>query len=82
MASRLMLSLKKASVQPKIPWSLDTMTSVSPRRSAGGEVIIFASRMTRGSHGIPRSLAAPNEEDMVLGGVPRLPLNHDPNYGR
>ena len=40
MASRLMLSLKKAAAQPKIPWSLKTMTNISWGRSARGGISI------------------------------------------
>ena len=44
MASRLMLSLKKASVAPAGQWSLDTMSSLSGREPRRGETIHFASR--------------------------------------
>ena len=47
MAARLMLSLKKAVVQPAEPWSLDTMATTSEGRSLGGG----ASYHTQRTHG-------------------------------
>ena len=82
MASRLMLSLKKATVQPKILWSLDTMTSMGRGRSAGGRTIIFAPRVPRGLHEASRAPVAPNEGDMELGAMPRSPPSLDSHYGR
>ena len=55
MASRLMLSLKKASVKPAGQWSLDTMSSSSGREPRGGETIRFASRAFD-SNQIPETL--------------------------
>jgi len=69
MASRLMLSLKKATTKPKILWSLDTMASVNRRGSTGNGTINFAPRVPRGSHKISLAPVAPNEEDMELGTV-------------
>ena len=45
MASRLMLSLKKAALRPKMAWSLETMTNLSSGRSANGGGVYLASRL-------------------------------------
>jgi hypothetical protein len=78
MASRLMLSLKKATAQPTRPWSLKTMTSTSQGRSTGNETINSVPRVPRGSHEIPRSPAAQNGGDIELGAVPP---NLDSHHG-
>ena len=65
MAARLMLSLKKAVVQPTEPWSLNTMATISEGRSLGGS----ASYHTQRTHGrlqeTPQKPAALDEEDVV-----------------
>ena len=44
MASRLMLSLKKAAVEPTRPWSLETMTGCSTSTPSQVGTIRFAPR--------------------------------------
>ena len=68
MASRLMLSLKKA-IQPKDPWSLQIMTTTNQGRPTGDGTINFAPRVPRGLDGILRAPVVPNEEDMELDSV-------------
>ena len=82
MASRLMLSLKKATVQPKMLWPLDTMTSMGRGRSAGDGTINFAPTVPRGLHEISLAPVASDEEDMELGAMPQLPLSRDFHHGR
>lgn len=81
MASRLTLSLKKATAQPKIPSSLETMTNTSRGRSTGDGTIDPAPRVPEGSHEILRASAAPNDEDIELGAMPRLSSNRDSRRG-
>jgi len=82
MASRLMLSLKKATAQPKILQSLDTMTSIGRGRSAGDETTNFAPRVLIGLHETSRAPVAPSGGDMELGAMPRSPPSLDSHYGR
>ena len=82
MASRLMLSLKKATVQLNKPWSLDTMATIDLGMPAEGGVNYPAQRMHEGSHQIQPALAAPNEEDIELDAVPPLPQDHDSHHAR
>jgi len=70
MASRLMLSLKKAAVRPKEVWSLETMTNLSGERSAA---IRFASQVPGGLRETPPIFVVPSGEDVELGPMPRLP---------
>lgn len=70
MASRLMISLKKATAQAKIPWSLDTMTTISLGRSTEDGVVNSTPRVPGGLHEISLTSAAQNEEDMELGAMP------------
>ena len=65
MASRLMLSLKKASVDPKL-WSLETMSTVTQGRLAEDGTIYFAS--PGGSYGMSRTFTVPNGEEIELEG--------------
>ena len=81
MASRLMLSLKKAIDQPNVPWSLEVMTTINWGESARDETIDFASRVPRGLGEISRASAESSEEDMELGALPRLPRNRDSKHG-
>ena len=81
MASRLMLSLKKATVQPSKPWSLDTMTTVSQGTSTDdGRTGYSAQRVRGGLDETSPTPAVPNEEDIELGAVPRLPRNRESRY--
>jgi len=77
MASRLMLSLKKATVQPNKPWSLDTMTTVNQGTSTDGRTGYSAQRVRGGLDETSPTPAVPNEEDIELGAVLRLPWNRD-----
>ena len=67
MASRLMLSLKKASVKPKAMWSLQTMTNHIWGGTMEEGTIRFAPRNTRVSREISLPHLGPEEgEDIVL----------------
>ena len=65
MASRLMLSLKKAAVKPTEAWSLETMTTMSQGGLTGDGTIHSVSRAPSGLREIP-------EEDIELDAAPRL----------
>ena len=68
MASRIMLSLKKASVQPKMPWCLETLTTVSYGRSEAEDgTVRFAPQ--GGLREASQNSVSPNEEDMELDAV-------------
>ncbi|KAF9648022.1 hypothetical protein BDM02DRAFT_2449903 [Thelephora ganbajun] len=68
MVSRLMLSLKRAAIEPTLPWSLATMTLSSHGTGTrpGVGTLHFVSRTFDVSHGIPRTLTPPDEEDVEL----------------
>lgn len=70
MASRLMLSLKKASVEPSGPWHLSTISNFGSK-SREGETLHFASRMLNAPHEIPETLdrLPSNEGDVELNPV-------------
>ena len=68
MASRLMLSLKKATTQK--PWSLETMTTISQGKSTEGGTDYSVQQVHRGLHEISQNPAVLNEEDMELNVVP------------
>ncbi|KAF9642340.1 hypothetical protein BDM02DRAFT_3124642 [Thelephora ganbajun] len=70
MASRLMLSLKKAGVQPKAMWSIPTMTDPSGGRSTEDGTIRFASQVPGGLREISLTPAAQNEEGIELDAIP------------
>lgn len=70
MASRLMLSLKKAAVEPTRPWSIETMSD-----SGRATHINFASRVLGASHETLETLPFPNEEGVELDSMPRAPRN-------
>jgi len=76
MATRLMLSLKKAAAEPKGLWSLETMATMGWGRSTEDGTADPAPRVPGGSREISLTPAAPNEEDIELDAVHRLPLNH------
>ena len=61
MASRLMLSLKKAAVEPYAPWSLSTMTNYSSGGTTPELVTIHFAPQE-----IPEPLVPPNEGDIEL----------------
>ncbi|KAF9783518.1 hypothetical protein BJ322DRAFT_1110412 [Thelephora terrestris] len=69
MASRLMLSLKKAANEPHGPWSVETMTD-SGRATRRMETIRFASRAFDESHRTSETLSSPNGEDIELESAP------------
>ena len=69
MASRLMLSLKKAATQPKQLWSLDTMATISGGRTLESVASYSAQRMHRGLHGTSQTPSALDEEDVELNAV-------------
>jgi hypothetical protein len=69
MASRLMLSLKKAAAEPRGAWSVATMTTFGPGKPLGGGTLAFASQTLSESC---ESSAPPNEENMELEFVPGL----------
>ena len=73
MASRLMLSLKKASTEPDI-WTLSTMGEFRMGRSpTQATTIHFASHGSDTSGEISETLPSQNEEDVELDYVPQLP---------
>jgi len=61
MASRLMLSLKKAVADSKVSWSPSVMADPSQRRPVGG----FRSKsgVPGGLDGVPETFILPSEED-------------------
>ena len=70
MASRLMLSLKKASVEPTGSWSLETMSNLGGGGSQRGQTLHFASRISmpyQVSETLDRSVM--EEEDIELNSV-------------
>jgi len=75
-ASHLMLSLKKAAVDPKQLWSLPTMANLSHGRSVEGGTVDFAPRIRGGSHEIPETFTPSDEESIEFDSVPRLSQNH------
>ncbi|KAF9648038.1 hypothetical protein BDM02DRAFT_3116104 [Thelephora ganbajun] len=68
MASRLMLSLKKAAIEPALSWSLETMTlsghGTGTRPGVG--TLHFASRTYDVSHQTSGTLTPPDEGDVEL----------------
>jgi hypothetical protein len=70
MASRLMLSLKKAAAEPTGAWSVTTMSNFSLGRPPGDGTLYFASPTLDTEISAP-----PDEEGMELDSVPELPRN-------
>ena len=70
MASRLMLSLKKASVEPVGMWSLEVMSSSRAGRVAGDGTVRFASRVSGRSCETSSYSVTLDEEDIELGAKP------------
>ena len=70
MASRLMLSLKKASIEPKGVWSLETMANATSRELAGDGTICFATRVSGRSHEILQTSATTDGEGVALSSSP------------
>lgn len=77
MASRLMLSLKKAAAKTSQAWSLQSMTNSTRGRTSAGGTLRFASQVPGRPHGIslaPMVLDAEMELDTVS------PLSQSPVY--
>lgn len=70
MASRLMLSLKKAAAKPTVPWSLTTMTNSGKGKTPEIGTIRFASWTLSGSQEISGTLSPSNEGDVELESMP------------
>lgn len=78
MASRLMLSLKKASIEPTGLWSLETMSSLSAGGSQRVRALHFASRIST-SHQTSETLdrSVSEEEDIELNSVFQASQNRE-----
>lgn len=63
MASRLMLSLKKASVEPMGPWSLQAVSSLSGPREEGSNRL--PSRATDAGLQVPENLNQSTDEEHI-----------------
>ena len=74
MAARIMLSLKKAAVEPAKPWSLTTMSNFAGGLPAN-ETIHFMSRTFFPLREISVILTAPNEESIELESASQLLRN-------
>ena len=72
MASRLMLSLKKAASEPPELWSISTMGDFGRGGSIGDGTLQFGSRTFDASHEISGIVPPPDEEGIELDSVPRL----------
>ncbi|KAF9643583.1 hypothetical protein BDM02DRAFT_3123236 [Thelephora ganbajun] len=75
MASRLMLSLKKAATEPNELWSFSTMANFDTERSPEDGTIRFVSRTFDVPFEISDTTTSPNGEDIELESIPRLPRN-------
>ena len=71
MASRLMLSLKKAAVQPKVVWSLNAMGVSNPGRLPERRNIQLAPQVSSALHDTLPTPAI--DEDIELAAVPQSP---------
>ena len=71
MASRLMLSLKKATTGPDMSWSLRTMSETGGAAAFG--TIHFASCTIGGPHEVSEAPTPPNAGDIELESIPRVP---------
>ena len=67
--SHIMLSLKQASIQPKAPWCLEMLTTVSYGRSTEDGTVHFSPRVLSGLLETPRNSVALNKEDVRLDAV-------------
>jgi len=70
MATRLMLSLKKAAEGPRVLWSLETMTNLRQGESRGNGTL--TPRVPDGLHEISLTSAVPNEDIELANAVVRL----------
>ena len=75
MASRLMLSLKKAAAGPQVVWSLEIMTNPSWGSTVEEATLRFAPRVSGGRHELSLVSAGRDEEDVELDPVPRMLRN-------
>jgi len=75
MASRLMLSLKKAAVEPAGPWSLSTMSEPVGVTARERRTTRFTLRMPYGSYGASVTSTLSDTVDIELEYTPRLPRN-------
>lgn len=75
MASRLMLSLKRAAAEPQVVWSLGVMTNPSWGRTEEEATVRFAPRVPEGRHELSFFSAGRGEEDVELELTPRLLRN-------
>ncbi|KAF9646677.1 hypothetical protein BDM02DRAFT_3188645 [Thelephora ganbajun] len=73
MVSRLMLSLKKAAVDPKAQWSLETMSNLSRRKSTRDGTVRFAPSAPDRPHEISVTWDPPDEEDIEFDVMLRFP---------
>ena len=76
MTSRLMLSLKKVGAEPAGLWSLSTTGDLRRGRSPDDGTVRFASNVFDVSHGFSETLPPPNEENIELDSMPKLPWDH------
>ena len=82
MATRLMLSLRKAAVHLNKPWSLDTMATINLRVPAQDRVSYSVQWTHEGLHQIQPTLTAPNAKDIELNPVPPLLQDRDSHHAR
>ncbi|KAF9652176.1 hypothetical protein BDM02DRAFT_3109597, partial [Thelephora ganbajun] len=75
MASRIMLSLKKAAVEPRGTWSLTTMGDSGRGMPPEDETLHFASRVPGRSGQVLETPTLPNEVYIELESAPRRPQN-------
>ena len=75
MASRLMLSLKKAAAESTGPRFTTTMISPSEGRVPENGTLLFASQALDGPHETPETPTLLNEEDIELEFTPGFPRN-------
>ena len=76
MASRLMLSLKKAAVKSGVVWSLTTMTSSGKGRPPGDSAIRFAPRTLSRPHKASKPFTL-QTGDIELELTPSFPQSRD-----
>ena len=66
MASRIMLSLKKASVQPKTPLCLETLTTANHGRSTKDGTVRLTPRVLGRQRETSQNSVTPDEEGVEL----------------
>ena len=80
MASRLMLSLRKAAVRTKLLWSLDAMGVSSSGRLPARKIIRFAPQVSSALHDTLTTPAL--DEDIELPAMPQSPRTDRPRQAR